>query len=201
MTIFTAVRVRGGLLGEVLAAFPLAEPYVRGRAEKRNKTSAEQSVCGLYALLLLLRRAGEDTTRLRFGAERGGKPYLEGSRLHFSVSHSASLAVCALSDAPVGADVEKVREMPDAAMLADRFFSADEAAAVRSANDPSRELLRIWTRKEALIKREGKGIDAVLSGIDVSGRFTEREMTTDGETYLVCVTGEAECMSFTEGSI
>lgn len=76
----------------------------------------------------------------------GGKPYFpEYPRIHFNLSHSRGAAVCALSGAPVGIDVEALRAPPRhlaAGMEAEEFF-------------------RLWTAKEATAKLLGRGIAAL----------------------------------------
>lgn len=191
MTIITAVVVRDHLR-EIGEAFPLSREYIRAAADKQNRRSAEQSVSGIYALLLLLERTGIDPASVRLEREPGGKPFIAGHPFHISIAHSHSLAVCALSDAAVGADVEKLRRMSDAVSLAERFFAPGEAAEVRGAQDTDFAFFRIWTRKEAVIKRSGDGIDKVLSAYNtLSEPFTEFRLSADGE-YLISVTGDAE---------
>ena len=51
-----------------------------------------------------------------------GKPMVEG--IYFNLSHTDGLVVCAVSDAPVGCDVEKVKEAPKG--VAERFFHLNE---------------------------------------------------------------------------
>lgn len=192
MTLLTAVEVRGGMLAETEEAFPLSADYIRAAAGKTNEKSAEQSVCGLYALLLLLRRVGADTRALRLQRTAKGKPYFAGSGYKFSIAHSESVAVASLSDAETGADVELLRPKPNAAALAARFFTREEAEYVAASRDKSRAFFRVWTRKEALIKRDGTGTDMRLDLIDTTKeRFTELSVVCGGE-YLVCATGDAE---------
>ncbi len=38
-----------------------------------------------------------------------GKPYFPSPRCQFNLSHSGTLALCALSDRPVGVDIQMVR--------------------------------------------------------------------------------------------
>ena len=106
-------------------------------------------------------RAMPDAPRsLEFTVGAFGKPELQPSAgIHFSVSHSAGLTVCVVSRAPVGVDIERIRDIPDALSIAQQFFSTTEAAALRDADasDISRELLMCWTRKEAIIKANGLG--------------------------------------------
>ena len=71
--------------------------------------------------------------RLQFGAL--GKPELAGdqasSGLRFNVAHCEDVALYALTRRrEVGVDLERPRPMPDAADIAERFFAADEHAAL-----------------------------------------------------------------------
>jgi 4'-phosphopantetheinyl transferase len=62
-----------------------------------------------------------DPVALRFGAHENGKPFLEGARLEFNLSHSATLALIAVArDRRVGVDVEQVRPMTDVDEVAAR---------------------------------------------------------------------------------
>ena len=191
MTLLTAVAV-SDRTERVAAAFPRSSDYIRAIAG-RNRKNAQQSVSGLYALLLLLRHSGAYSPSLVLSRMPGGKPCIEDSRLHFSVAHSYGLAVCALSDAPVGADTELLRDKPNAAALASRYFSAGEARLVLGSPCPSREFFRVWTRKEALIKLRGGGVDGNLAAVDtLGGSFTERRAFVFGGEYIISVTGDAE---------
>lgn len=72
-----------------------------------------------------------------------GKPYLEGTPVHFSLSHAGPWAACAVAKVPCGVDVETTAVDPE---VAEHFFAPGEASADAS------ERLRLWTLKEALCK-------------------------------------------------
>jgi len=135
----------------------LREAYILGRGVTRS---------------ILARRINADPRALRFEYSSYGKPALVGVQdWHFNVSHSASVLVCALTDAaPIGADVERVRPMHDAASIAERFFSAAEAQRVLSAPPESVPALffETWTRKEAFLKATGTGLNRDLHSFTVS---------------------------------
>lgn len=79
-----------------------------------------------------------------------GKPSL-GLPLHFSLSHCPGLILCVLSTAgPVGVDAEPLGH--SSALPARLYFSPRESAW--AGDDPER-LLRLWTRKEAIVKAGG----------------------------------------------
>ena len=94
-----------------------------------------------------------------------GKPELVGGELAFNVAHSGELALIAVSRAgPIGVDLEQHRPLRDAAAIARRFFTAEEAALVVA--DPV-EFYRLWCRKEAWVKAQGTGLRLPLDGVDV----------------------------------
>ena len=98
-----------------------------------------------------------------------GRPEIgaPASRLHFNLSHSAGLVVCALSrDRAVGVDVEDLtRRAPDPAIVS-RYCSPVEAEDVCTQADGWRDrFLTYWTLKEAYLKARGLGISVHLSDI------------------------------------
>jgi 4'-phosphopantetheinyl transferase len=104
-----------------------------------------------------------------------GKPALdEVARLadvRFNLSHSGDIAILAVARGrDLGADVERLRPVPEHARIAARFFSRVENAALGSqwATDPVRGFFTCWTRKEAYIKAIGHGLSHPLDGFDVS---------------------------------
>lgn len=103
-------------------------------------------------------------TNLR--ATEGGKPYAEGVRFDFSPTHTAGLVALAIGDCgPIGLDAEapRSRDVSRLARAADRWFTPAENRRVQSAiqNRPQEAeavFLRVWTAKEALVKRTGAGL-------------------------------------------
>jgi len=90
-----------------------------------------------------------------FAKNEWGKPYLsDRDDIHFSLSHSGTWAMCALSDALVGVDIERPRSMEKVARL---FPDA------KTGND----VLRLWTAKEAYLKLLGRGLTVPLDSISV----------------------------------
>ena len=117
----------------------------------------------------LSRYAPVDPRAWRFTANPQGRPEIDGPRcdvpLRFNVSHTPGLIVCAVSCArDVGVDVEAWDRPRTAVTLANRFFSASEAAAVRALPPDVRDPLfvRLWTLKEAYVKARGLGLPVAL---------------------------------------
>lgn len=117
----------------------------------------------------------ENATVLRTEA---GKPFFADLPLHFSLSHSGSMAILAVSDREIGADVEQVRDVD--LRLAERFFTARECAYVAGDRD---RFFEVWTKKEAYGKWQGSGLSAVLQ-TDILDKHFYTE--TDG-AYRIAV--------------
>ncbi|HEX7056350.1 MAG TPA: 4'-phosphopantetheinyl transferase superfamily protein [Bacilli bacterium] len=124
---------------------------------------------------------------LRFTANAHGKPALaEAGTFHFNVSHSGCWVVCAFARFPVGVDIERVR--PIRFQIAERFFAAEEAAALRQLPEADRSdyFFDIWTLKESYIKLDGRGLALPL---DAFWFRQERNgyVLADGPRKPVCV--------------
>ena len=102
--------------------------------------------------------APPDELRLQRG--RHGKPRLAASSdLRFNLSHCGELALVAVSrHAEVGVDVDRLRPGMPVEAFAERFFPASDARFVAAAAGPTERaerFLRLWTRKEAVVKAAG----------------------------------------------
>ena len=118
----------------------------------------------------LLARAVQETWGLsplpEIACHEGGKPFFpERADLHFNLSHSGGLALCALDGAPVGADVQLVKEWRPA--LPRRVCSAGELAWLEGQPELWPAFTRLWTLKEARAKESGRGLTASIREIRV----------------------------------
>ena len=88
-----------------------------------------------------------------------GKPYFPACpERHFNLSHSEDLALCALSDATVGVDVEVVRPRKDG-LPAYTFKGADYERYLALGGDWD-AFYTLWTEVESIIKYTGEGLKA-----------------------------------------
>lgn len=98
-----------------------------------------------------------------------GKPFLKDCPgIQFSLSHSGSRVLCALSTGAVGCDIQQTGSGNPA--LADRFFSPAEAAYLK-AEGRETDFYRLWTLKESFVKAVGLGLSLPLKEftLDLSG--------------------------------
>ena len=94
----------------------------------------------------------------------------EEPRLQFSLSASGPIAVLAVADEAVGADVEILRDDADVESLAQRWLSVRERASVDGLDawDRRRTVFEFLTRKEAALKAAGVGFAVSPALVDVA---------------------------------
>lgn len=92
-----------------------------------------------------------------------------GREIFFNVSHSQHIFCLGLAPRPIGVDVELIRPVQHVDQLASRFFSLEDKKFLEPLGTKykSLEFLKLWTRKEALLKAVGIGIFGGLN-LDVS---------------------------------
>ncbi|PPK85265.1 4'-phosphopantetheinyl transferase [Neolewinella xylanilytica] len=126
---------------------------------------------GLYGKLLL-RRVGQaatgrvpDLSQLRTDTYQ--RPSLaDMPDFDFNISHTAGLVVCggATGMGRLGVDVERIGAVDITEFR--RVFTEGEYAYLSGLDEPAAEFFRLWTRKEAVMKADGRGFYLDPSGID-----------------------------------
>lgn len=124
---------------------------------------------------LLGARLGVEAGRLRFGYGARGKPFLAGddagAGVTFNVAHSQDHALFVIaSGVELGADIEVIRPLRDALVIAECHFSPFERSRLLALPPDERDVafFLCWTRKEAYIKALGAGLAHPLEAFSVS---------------------------------
>ena len=105
---------------------------------------------------MLSERTGIPAIRLEIVRRQGKKPYLSDSSCFFNISHSGDYVVAAVSDVPVGIDLEQIGR--EASKALKRISSPSDWQYIMEGENPLVRMMEIWTRKEALVKCLGTGI-------------------------------------------
>lgn len=160
------------------------------KAERLCRMPVEKAGLSLAGELLarygLGRVFGIPAKDLVFAVAPGGKPYVtKPSGLYFNISHSGTWCVCAVSDVPVGIDIQRMDSVRFDA-IAHRYFPPEDRTAYEAADDKKGMFYTLWTKKEALGKCLGVGLRPVPMP-DLPMEF--RWATIDGQ-YRLCVCWE-----------
>ncbi|MBR2484163.1 MAG: 4'-phosphopantetheinyl transferase superfamily protein [Oscillospiraceae bacterium] len=124
----------------------------RGRVGAMSAKRCRESLAGDHlARTALAKKSGKAPQDIVIRREKSGKPTADEG--YFSISHSGSLVVCAVSDKPVGVDVECIRK--PLLRVAQRYFTEEEKKLLQEDDS---QFWRVWTGKEALCKLSGEGL-------------------------------------------
>lgn len=152
---------------------------------------------GLYADLLIRVAINQDLNiengDIEFSTNNYGKPFFKNNQYYyFNVSHTRNMIAVAISNNPVGVDVEKIGEIDLG--IAKRFFTENELNYIEESQDNTYErFFEIWTKKEAYIKYIDKGLSVTLNSFDVTGKnLSERFYTVGYGKYIINMCGAEE---------
>ena len=118
------------------------------------------------------------------------KPFMQnmlGERIEgvdFSISHCKNAIAVALSERPVGVDVESFRHAEEP--LLKRTMNPEEQTQVREAEDPAEAFTRLWTCKEAVLKLRGTGLVDNLHEVLTDIENIQLETTVNNNRQYAC---------------
>lgn len=179
-------------VGALIEGFPTwRQEYTR---KIKNANARKESVAA-FALLQQALKTEFGITDFRFVYSGQGKPHLEAHPdIHFNLSHCRKAVACAISNYPVGIDVETLGRYKES--LAEYTMNTDEMRKILAADDTLHEgicerdivFTTFWTRKEAFAKLIGEGISTNVRDILCKSKdidFTTRVEKEKG--YVVTV--------------
>ena len=138
---------------DLLAGIP---PWRRAYILRYRQAEDRRRSLGVWRLMEdMLAARGIQAREVALDAR--GKPYCGG--VFLSLSHAGSLALCTVSDGPIGCDIEYVKDAPFE--VAPRVFCPGERAYLRAARDnkeAQRRFFTLWTLKESYMKMTGEGL-------------------------------------------
>ena len=180
------------LLGEDIWGFDLEaalgdiSEQRRGQALKFRHEQGQRLCVLAYQLLKQgLRETYGITENPLFEYNEHGKPSIAGHpEIFFNLSHCKEAAVCAISDNPVGVDVESIREYKENLV---RYTMNDrEVREIEGSDNPAATFIRLWTMKEATMKFIGTGISNDMKNVIDIQRFRYTTVENDRYVYTVC---------------
>ena len=166
------------LLGSCINRSPAAIEFdygPHGKPSLRRESTREVPLAAAWGRQCDGEAPASDTEALAREASRQSHPQSGQTdrppRIEFSVSHSADLALIAItSERRVGIDLEQMDTAVRILKLAARFFSPSESAELLGLPecDQLAGFYRGWTCKEAYLKATGFGLSLPLSKFTVS---------------------------------
>ena len=162
----------------------------------RSEVTAKSSLAGLY----LLRHCMQE---IELYYDEDGRPHSAGSTVDFSITHTNDLTLLALDrggegrSPRVGLDAEDLSRLASMRIcpIAERWFSPREYAdfLVEPTDDM---FLRIWTRKESLVKWTGYGMRGLRGADTVRARECHgvkfAEYRIDNTLVALCAAADVE---------
>ncbi len=125
----------------------------------------QRTLAGEYLVKKILSDvSGKAVSEIVISTEQSGKPKADGMPFYISISHSENMVAAAVSEKPIGIDIEKIR--PVTFSLIHRVCTVNELAYVLK-NEPMKtgtqvedpyvlaRFFEVWTAKEACFKCNG----------------------------------------------
>jgi len=142
---------------------------VKLRQKINAYTNREDKILRLAGKLLLQKATDKLNTADVFlldemTVDANGKPWL--NNVFFSMAYTKNIAVCAVSaTGDIGIDIEKIE--PINHLLYEDYFTKSEWMKMNKSIDTLTNFYNFWTRKEAVLKACGQGIQSNLQLVDV----------------------------------
>ena len=176
---------------EILRLLPLVSDERREEALRYKHLFGQFACLKSYVMLREMLEQKGLTHPFRFGHNEHGKPYLlDYPDIHFNLSHCKNGIAVAVSDQPVGIDIESYRQVSDS--LIRYTMNEEEQRIIQMSDDPTRTFTEYWTKKEAVFKLRGTGITKGLHNLLDGNELVETFVHTDKRyVYSVAFTHPA----------
>jgi 4'-phosphopantetheinyl transferase len=149
---------------EIQRLLPLASDQRQEEALKYKHLFGQFACLKSYVMLREMLEEMGLSHPFIFAQNEHGKPYLKDHpEVHFNLSHCKNGIIVAVSDQPIGVDIESYREVSDS--LIRYTMNEKECQIIETSDDPIRTFTEYWTKKEAVFKLRGTGITHDLHGL------------------------------------
>ena len=170
---------------EIARLLPLVSPQRREQALRYTHTFGQFCCLKSYEMLTELLASTPYTLHPTpsFLYNEYGAPYLENGP-YFSISHCKQGIAVAVSETPIGIDIEAIRPLNES--LVRKTMNSQEQTRIFSSAHPEVEFIRLWTQKEAYVKMQGTGIIADMHDILCNATHVHWEEILDVEKRFIC---------------
>jgi 4'-phosphopantetheinyl transferase len=148
--------------------------YEKARADRFKLESVHNCYVCVHALLRieLSKLTGTKPESIKIEISKSGKPFTSEINIPFSLSRTNSLFafVIGRENQFLGIDIERIKYEIDYISISRNYYSIKEQHFVlffKENSDKTNAFFEIWTRKEALLKALGIGINTELRKVQV----------------------------------
>jgi 4'-phosphopantetheinyl transferase len=163
----------------------LLQPDEAKRADRYFRHEDRQRFIYARSILRILsgNYINQSPEQIRFTIGRNKKPMLAGDTgWHINVSHSGNWILLAIGKVSVGVDVEKIDLQFAFQDILPNSFGRVEQDYIEMGTHAHWRFYQLWTRKEALLKATGKGMDDDFCQVPSLDGFHMTESRVIGET-------------------
>lgn len=156
----------------------------REEIEKCRNSDIKEQKFYVWKLLefALFETFGLEKSILNFQKKNNGKWVLEGC--YFSLSHSGNIVVAAVSDSPIGVDIQKIKTIEDINKFKSIIFSKNEKVKYRNAKNE--KVMEIWSLKECAFKKSNDSNFAPNRyEIDDFTKYNSRRLEFQNEKFIL----------------
>jgi len=155
-------KLHNTLIQKTLSEFPVDYQY--RILSYRRWQEAQSSLLGRLLLRYGLQTYGYTNCQINYTKYK--KPYFNNNPIRFNISHSGRIVICSITTwGNIGIDIEKMKPIDindfRKQMTMFEWNTISNSENVRSA------FYDYWTRKEAVIKANGKGLYIPLNSFNV----------------------------------
>ena len=170
---------------EIARLLPLVSPQRREQALRYTHTFGQFCCLKSYEMLTALLASTPYTLHPTpsFLYNEYGAPYLENGP-YFSISHCKQGIAVAVSETPIGIDIEAIRPFNEGLMR--KTMNSEEQTYILSSLNPEIEFIRLWTQKEAYVKMQGTGIISDMHDILCNVSNVAWEEILELEKSFIC---------------
>ncbi len=143
------------------------EEQARAKRYIRVEDSKRFIICRAILKLLLSQITNRPIKDIVIQKTANHKPYVAATDFKFNVTHTTTYGLIAISKSEVGIDVEFIDESYDYQSVLNRVFKGEDLNEIQESSTPLSTFFKFWTRKEAIVKATGKGIDDSMVTIPV----------------------------------
>ena len=150
---------------EVNAIIPTLPQQRREQAEKfKFPLGRKECVIAYQLLCQALKEEYGIEEQPVFSYGEHGKPAIIGHEdIHFNLSHCKNAVMCAVSDQPIGIDCEVLGRGNEG--LVEYTMNEKEIEEINASPNPMNEFIKLWTKKEAVLKLSGEGINDDMKSV------------------------------------